>query len=670
MKKFLLFAAAALMVSTAGAQLKAPSVHSKAATARERMSQLPSPQKVDFNKISSVKEMKGADNSRPMSMLNNRPAPKKAGYLEPFYKRPAGMYCSPFISSDGAGLYSYGNRVFLMNKPFADYVWEGTVEGADENTTTAWDIWIRDQYYAIDYETEIAYYDYWSTDYAPIFYAYNGDVSDLNADEYSYQIKSYEVEENVGGGVTVKSETPAEILSSDTDETIALMFGDETVVDFMYSSKTMVLGGRNADQAGFLSRYYGADPYGDNEYGWWFGKNASHVDGIASAFEKPQHPYLLKNVQFQASTDMVVTAPVKLTCKVYRLDEIPEYQENGGVSLPLEPGELIVTGEATVTPTTAEDKNGLIVFTLYGQDEFDPTLTYEYHPTIDYPILVCVDGYNDPDKEDLVEFSAYISTDDQVDEGYGELTYLKQGIFEYEIDENGDTVYDEDGNPKRYFTGEYYWRGLNNYFSNGTLKMMTGISLFIGTENPFIAYVHGLEDGEYLFPDEGGMLTDNFEYSDGTYTTEGIEFISTYPAEDGDWWMTYNGSDELPDWLEINFIDDYTEEGEFSGYVTAEVTAQPLPEGVKYREATVRFEIAGDYKDFTFKQGEEEPGPDYPRGDVNGDHEVNIADVNCIIDIILGNKTAEEFEGRAFVNDDDEVNIADVNAIIDIIQKG
>ena len=54
-------------------------------------------------------------------------------------------------------------------------------------------------------------------------------------------------------------------------------------------------------------------------------------------------------------------------------------------------------------------------------------------------------------------------------------------------------------------------------------------------------------------------------------------------------------------------------------------------------------------------------------GDVNADGEVNIADVNCLIDVILGNKTADEFDGRAFVNDDNEVNIADVNAVIEII---
>jgi hypothetical protein len=60
-------------------------------------------------------------------------------------------------------------------------------------------------------------------------------------------------------------------------------------------------------------------------------------------------------------------------------------------------------------------------------------------------------------------------------------------------------------------------------------------------------------------------------------------------------------------------------------------------------------------------------GPEPIKGDVNGDGEVNIADVNCVIDVILGAREASEFEGRADVNGDGEVNIADVNVIIDII---
>ena len=675
MKKFLLFAAAALLVSTAGAQMKAPStpaVRAKAAVARQKLAKLPHAQKMDLSKITSTKEMSPTNDVKPD--YSNR-APQKAGYMEPFYKRPAGMYVSPFNASDGAGFYSFGYRVFLMMKPFADYLFEGECEGDDENTTFGWDVFIRDEWYPVDYTMNVAFNSYWWIDDAPIFYAFDGDMAD-GVPYFMYQYSSYETEENVGGNVSIKATYPGWLLSTDNSETVHLMFDDESL-EFMYSSKSMVFGGIHGDKYGMLSRYYGAEPWGDNEYGWWFGKNASHVDGMAMCFEKPQHPYLLKNVYLQAAYNdaddigMVVNSPVKMTCRVYRLAEIPEYQEHGGASLPLEPGELIVTGEATVTPTTGEANNGLITFTLYGQDEIDPTLTYEYHPTIDFPIMICIDGYNDEGMEDLVEFSAFCSIDDDVDEGYGELCYLKQGIFEYEYDpETGDTLYDDEGNPVRHFTGEYYWRGLNNYFSGGTLEMKTGLSIFIGTDNPYLTFNIGLEDGEYLFPDEGGPLVKNYEYSDGIYTSEGIQFFCSYPSEDGDWWLTWNGSDELPDWLEINLTDDYDEEtGEFSGLVVADVVAAPLPAGVKYREAIIRFEIPGDYIDYKFMQGEQiPPGP--IKGDVNGDGEVNIADVNCVIDVILGTKEAEEFEGRADVNGDGEVNIADVNAIIDIILRG
>ena len=52
-------------------------------------------------------------------------------------------------------------------------------------------------------------------------------------------------------------------------------------------------------------------------------------------------------------------------------------------------------------------------------------------------------------------------------------------------------------------------------------------------------------------------------------------------------------------------------------------------------------------------------------GDVNGDGEINIADVNCVINVIL----TDVENAAADVNDDGEVNIADVNAIIDIIMN-
>lgn len=54
------------------------------------------------------------------------------------------------------------------------------------------------------------------------------------------------------------------------------------------------------------------------------------------------------------------------------------------------------------------------------------------------------------------------------------------------------------------------------------------------------------------------------------------------------------------------------------------------------------------------------------KGDVNGDGEVNIADVNAVIDVVLGGSS----NPNADVNNDDEINIADINAVIDIILGG
>ncbi len=54
------------------------------------------------------------------------------------------------------------------------------------------------------------------------------------------------------------------------------------------------------------------------------------------------------------------------------------------------------------------------------------------------------------------------------------------------------------------------------------------------------------------------------------------------------------------------------------------------------------------------------------KGDVNNDGEVNIADINAVIDVILGGGN----NASADVNKDGEINIADVNAIIDIILGG
>lgn len=54
-------------------------------------------------------------------------------------------------------------------------------------------------------------------------------------------------------------------------------------------------------------------------------------------------------------------------------------------------------------------------------------------------------------------------------------------------------------------------------------------------------------------------------------------------------------------------------------------------------------------------------------GDVNNDGEVNIADINAVIRVIMVDSTDEETTHRADVNGDGEVNVADINTVIAII---
>ena len=78
--------------------------------------------------------------------------------------------------------------------------------------------------------------------------------------------------------------------------------------------------------------------------------------------------------------------------------------------------------------------------------------------------------------------------------------------------------------------------------------------------------------------------------------------------------------------------------------------------------------VANYVDNLTFYYTGEPGGPaDTITGDVNCDDEVNIADVNIIISIILGNTVDDDMYKKADVNDDGEVNIADVNVLISII---
>lgn len=57
-------------------------------------------------------------------------------------------------------------------------------------------------------------------------------------------------------------------------------------------------------------------------------------------------------------------------------------------------------------------------------------------------------------------------------------------------------------------------------------------------------------------------------------------------------------------------------------------------------------------------------------GDVNGDGNVNISDINVIVNVILGATVDNETMRRADVNEDGSINISDLNAVVNIILGG
>lgn len=55
------------------------------------------------------------------------------------------------------------------------------------------------------------------------------------------------------------------------------------------------------------------------------------------------------------------------------------------------------------------------------------------------------------------------------------------------------------------------------------------------------------------------------------------------------------------------------------------------------------------------------------KGDINGDGEVNVADVTTLVDYILGKNPTNCNEGACDINGDNEINVSDVTSLVDII---
>ena len=557
MKKIILFCVVVLMgVSASGQLLKPMSPPAKSPVALSRS--MPQMQR------------QAARMHEPGTPLPQ--APRRASSTEVYYKRPAGafpgFYAMDPETYDLLGYYPYTTfRVTL----FAPYTYKGVANGS----------FVGDPWFKWDVEC----FNDSIGDYEMLYY--NG-VQDLTVtydkaafpevptmhvsddlDTYSYQWTNNLY--NNGDRAAMIAPWPVweEIVE---DESTLL----KSSFDFASNRRT--------DGSDYLLTYYaGMTPYGNNLDGYWFGKNDGlngvHVNGLAQAFEKPEHPYLLKQVVLYVS-QLRVTDIVEMQCKVYRLNGVPDYNDAGYVFLPEEPGELIAMGTSHLTPNQSDEC--LVPFTLYNLDE--EGIQVDVTPTIDDAILVVIDGYNDPEMSALAEFTAAISYVSNIDDGMGERAYLKVGKD------------DAEGN----FDGHYQWQGLNNFFTTGIMK--TGLTIFITTDHPFLASNYASDDYEYTFPAAGGVMEKTLADEHGqAVTVRGIEIASWVPSDE--FTITCDGG-ELPSWLNIS-TRDMTTDGEFNHLVQAEVSANAMETGTDYREAIVRFAIAGAYMDYKFMQSRE-----------------------------------------------------------------
>lgn len=154
----------------------------------------------------------------------------------------------------------------------------------------------------------------------------------------------------------------------------------------------------------------------------------------------------------------------------------------------------------------------------------------------------------------------------------------------------------------------------------------------------------------------------------GEMTFEGVSRIGNYAL--------YNASDlsvvTLP--ATTTWLGDFAMAG-MTGLTALTCEAIDVPQlgqqvwaGVKQRTIPLTvpdrskkfYQMANQWREFKFEAT-------WLRGDVNNDGEVNIADVNTLIDIILGGHFDDQTMLRADVNEDGEIGIADINAVIDII---
>lgn len=218
---------------------------------------------------------------------------------------------------------------------------------------------------------------------------------------------------------------------------------------------------------------------------------------------------------------------------------------------------------------------------LFGNEYIEPVI-------VDDQFVISIEGFN----QEGVDFGLYM-----IDVMATERDYYKNGglfptLFDY-VDADGNTY---DG----------YWQ-YNSGSSNPANARHYNAVIWLNAITDIVYLYDGFE--EMTAPVEGGSIYAEIEEEDGTARYATIQFETTLP-----WisvWEDTEGEDnyyieDLPEWLEVTGVNtDYYED---YNAILLEVTAEPLPTGVKGRQAEIRVvsERGADSGVITVTQGEVE----------------------------------------------------------------
>ena len=204
---------------------------------------------------------------------------------------------------------------------------------------------------------------------------------------------------------------------------------------------------------------------------------------------------------------------------------------------------------------------------------------------------------------------------------------------------------------------------------DGTLSDWTRPDVFTTNEEPIIPDVHIMGEVDDQVWDAGAGTKMEYDPATETYTaTVFIEADKTFGFS-----TEIDPDGELGGWEYVNqyrFGPQCDGVGPFD--LTEERLGQELPLGWGLDECTdVHVLSAGEYeitvsleRNYVIIGKISEPPHGYEPGDVNHDHNISIADVTALIDLLLG-VSEDGCEICADVNGDNNVSIADVTALID-----